>query len=155
MLERISQAQLSSALTARDESLQKSLCEKDSLILLATLNSLVLRYPSQDMEPNISEFQADYEKLALKYSLPKILEAVETLRLDPAQKFFPRPDEVAERIEQQRESSRLPSVAETKAMLDREDAERERIINDPAEKAWRIEHFGYDPYTEREPNEAA
>ena len=155
MLERINQAQLNSALTVREESLQKSLCREDSLTLLAVLEALTRRYPSQDLESSIAEYQADYERLALKYSLPKVLAAVEKLRLDPAQRFFPRPDEVAERIEQQRELGRLPSYAESKAMLKQEEAERLRIVNDPLEKAWRKQRFGYDPYTEREPDEAA
>jgi hypothetical protein len=103
MLERISQAQLNSALTVREESLQKSLSRKDSLSLLAMLDSLVRRYPSQDLSASMAEYQRDYKRLCLKYSLPTVLAAVEELRLDPEQTFFPRPEEAAKRIEQRQQ----------------------------------------------------
>jgi hypothetical protein len=41
--------------------------------------------------------------LALKYSLPKVKDALAVLRIKAGQKFFPRPDEVADEIESIRE----------------------------------------------------
>ena len=54
----------------------------------------------------------DLEQLALKYSLPKVRKALEAMRITPGQRFFPRPDEVAEEIENQRERTLLPTVSD-------------------------------------------
>jgi hypothetical protein len=44
-------------------------------------------------------YMMDFEQLALKYSLPKLREALAALRIDPNQSYFPRPDEAAAQIE--------------------------------------------------------
>lgn len=51
----------------------------------------------------MEEYLADFEKLALKYSVLKIEQALDSLRIKAGQKFFPKPDEVAEEIELKRE----------------------------------------------------
>ncbi len=109
-LERFNQAQLNSALTERGEHSRRSLSTEDSSTLLASVEELTRRYPSQDQEGSIKEYFLDFEQLALKYSLPKVVRALEALRIKPGQKFFPRPDEVAEEIEEQRESRLADAV---------------------------------------------
>lgn len=54
------------------------------------------------------EYLADFERLAMKYSLQKVEDAIAALRIDPEQRFFPTPDDVAHEIRQQRLKS-LPS----------------------------------------------
>jgi len=100
-LTKISKAQLSSALTAPAASLQRSLSKEDSTTLLALMDGLARRYPSQDQQENIGEFFADYEQLAVRKGLQRVVEAVQALRIDPEQRFFPRPDEVAAEIKRQ------------------------------------------------------
>lgn len=102
-MERVTQAQLNSALTAQGANLQKSLSKEDSSTLLILLNSLAKRYPSQDQAESIEEYFRDFEALALKFSLLKVEKALAALRIKPGQAFFPRPDEVAEEMEAQRE----------------------------------------------------
>lgn len=60
---------------------------------------------------------ADYEKLALKYSLLKVEAAIDQLRLDPAQQFFPTPTDVARVIEDRAELTRVPGITETRRYL--------------------------------------
>jgi hypothetical protein len=103
-LERVTQAQASSALTEQDASLRRSLSDEDLSILLAEMDSLARRYPSQDQEESIESYMTDFEQLALKYSLRKVQQALQALRIRAGQKFFPRPDEVAQEIEDQREA---------------------------------------------------
>ena len=100
-LTKINQAQLSSALTAPAASLQKSLSPEDSTTLLALMEGLTRRYPSQDQQESVAEYFADYEQLAVKKGIQRVVEAVQALRIDPDQKFFPRPDEVASEIQRQ------------------------------------------------------
>jgi hypothetical protein len=50
----------------------------------------------------MEEYLADFERLALRYSLPRVEAALAELRIDLEQVFFPRPDEVASEIERQR-----------------------------------------------------
>ncbi|MDR3798425.1 MAG: hypothetical protein P4K93_09745 [Terracidiphilus sp.] len=59
------------------------------------------RYPGQDLRDSMEGYLWDFEQLALKYSLPKVQAALAALRIQPGQRFFPRPDEVAEEIEAQ------------------------------------------------------
>jgi hypothetical protein len=103
-LERVTQAQANSALTEQDASLRRSLSGEDLSILLAEMDSLARRYPSQDQEESIESYLTDFEQLALKYSLRKVQQALQALRIRAGQKFFPRPDEVAQEIEDQREA---------------------------------------------------
>lgn len=134
-LSKIDQAQLSSALTVPAASLRKSLSKEDSSALLALMEALARRYPGQDLESTIGEFHRDYEALALKYSLAKMIRAVEELRIDPNQKFFPKPDEIAERIEQRRETG---LYADNAARYKKAQAqhEQDRVRIEAFKKAW-------------------
>jgi hypothetical protein len=49
----------------------------------------------------MEEYMVDLEKLALKYSLQNVEDAIANLRVDPEQEFFPTPNEVAEEIDRQ------------------------------------------------------
>lgn len=100
-MERVTGVQLKSALTAAEAPLQKSLSSSDSSILLAEMERLMRRYPMQDQGETAKEFFRDYAQLALKYSLPKVRAALEALRIDPEQTFFPKPEDVAGEIERQ------------------------------------------------------
>lgn len=101
-MERIDRASLNSALTTTGEQLQRRLPEEELAALGILLERMARRYPSQDVEDAMEEYLTDYEALALKYSLQKVEDAIAALRIDPDQKFFPRPDEVAAEIERQR-----------------------------------------------------
>jgi hypothetical protein len=103
-LERVKQAPLRSVLTAQEHGLRRSLSSEDSSILLAEMDALTRRYPSQDIAESIETYLADLEQLALRYSVTRVQSALAELRITPGQKFFPRPDEVAEMIERQREA---------------------------------------------------
>lgn len=101
-MEKIDLAQLNNALTAPEASLRKSLSIADSSILIALMEGLARRYPAQDLEGSIEEFHADFEALAVKHGIGKVQKAVEALRIDPKQDFFPKPNEIAREIERQR-----------------------------------------------------
>lgn len=124
-MERISQAQLNSALTAPASSLQRSLSGVDLSILLAEMDELVRRYPSQDQGESIEAYQVDLEALAVKCSLPRVVAALRELRIRPGQTFFPRPDEVATEIERQQEGERF--AAEKRAAANRRQREIEEF----------------------------
>lgn len=120
-MERISQVQLNSGLMARAPSLQRSLSNEDLSILLAEMDILTRRYPSQDQEESIEVYQQDLERLALRYSLAKVIEALEELRITPGRMFFPRPDEVAGEIErQQLERNREADVTRSQQRREQE-----------------------------------
>ncbi len=101
-MERVDRASLNSALTTTGEQLQRRLPDEESTALGILLERMARRYPSQDVEDSMEEYLTDYEALVLRYTLQKVEEAVAALRIDPNQKFFPRPDEVAGEIERQR-----------------------------------------------------
>lgn len=101
-MERIDSVQLQNALTAREGSLRKRLSTADSSTLIALLEGLVRRYPSQDLAASIDELLEDYEALVMAHGIAKVQRAVAALRIDPEQRFFPRPDEVAKEIQAQR-----------------------------------------------------
>jgi hypothetical protein len=103
-LERVTQAQANSALTGQDSSSRRSLSTEEFSTLVGEVELLITRYPSQDQEQSIEVYLADFERLALKYSLRKVQNALAALRIRAGQKFFPRPDEVAQEIEDQREA---------------------------------------------------
>ena len=100
-LTRISKAQLSNVLTVPAASLQKSLSKEDSTTLLVLMDGLTRRYPSQDQQESIGEFFADFEQLAIQKGMRRVIDAVNALRINPDQRFFPRPDEVAREINRQ------------------------------------------------------
>jgi len=87
------------ALTITSRPLQRHLSNKDTTALAVMLGRLMKRFAHQDMTAAMPEYVADFEKLAVKYSLPKLEAAVEALRIDPEQAFFPKPDEVAKELE--------------------------------------------------------
>lgn len=152
-LKKIDQAQLNSALTAQDESSQKSLSKEDSSTLLGLMDSLARRYPSQDQEGSIREYLKDYEKLALRFSLPKVAAALEELRIRPEQKFFPRPDEVADEIDNQRVEATRKYDESTIGWYGRKVAREIEEYNRPEEKAWRIA-MGYESPVDGQPGES-
>jgi hypothetical protein len=69
------------------------------------------------LEQSLEGYLADFEQLALRYSLAKVQRALAELRIAPGQKFFPRPDEVAEVIEQQRERRMSPTANDAQQFL--------------------------------------
>lgn len=98
-MERITTAQLNSALTTTEGRLQRRLSNEDGLTLTAILEAAQRRWPNQDTAESMEEYLADFERLTLRYSLPRVEAALAELRIDPNQVFFPRPDEVASEIE--------------------------------------------------------
>jgi len=96
----------------RDVASPALLSKKDSSRLLAVMDDLTRRYPSQDLESSIETYHRDYKKLAAKFGLPKVEQAIENLRIAPGRAFFPRPDEIAAELENMRltaENNRLRS----------------------------------------------
>jgi hypothetical protein len=67
------------------------------------MEKLARRYPTVDQQSSVREYLADFEKLAIRSSLESVIEAFEELRINPAQEFFPKPDEVAREIQRQRD----------------------------------------------------
>ena len=113
----------SSALMETSQPLQRRLSDADSVELAVLLGQMVQRYPAQDLSDSLEGYLLDFETLALKYSLAKVHEALAELRTSPGQKFFPRPDEVAEEIERQREEQ---NRASDRSAGERRKAESER-----------------------------
>ena len=107
-LEKVNQAQLKNVLTGTEGQLQKRLPEEESKALGMLLERTARRYPNQDLSQTLDEYMVDLEKLALKYSLQSVEDAIAMLRIDPEQEFFPTPDEVAHQINQTR-LRKLPS----------------------------------------------
>lgn len=101
-------AQPKSELTRTDGQLQKRLPPEEFTALGILLSRTAKRYPNQDLTDAIPEYMKDLEKLALKYSLQKVEDAIAALRVDPKQDYFPTPAEVAHRIERER-LRKLPS----------------------------------------------
>jgi hypothetical protein len=64
------------------------------------------------------------EQLVVRHGLQHVTEAVSALRINPEQKFFPRPDEVAEQIEWERSKRQIAIDTE------RRTHERERYIKE-------------------------
>ena len=119
-LERIKpmdEAQLQNVFSGTSEQLQRRLNDAELQCLAVLVGQMAQRYPSQDLEQSLEGYIADLEQLALKYSLRKVQSALAELRISPGQKFFPRPDEVATVIEEQRERRLTPSAGETREYL--------------------------------------
>lgn len=102
-MERLNQVSLASVLQLTSEPSQKQLSASDGQTLMAMVGQMAQRYPSQDLEDSIEGYLWDFQQLALKYSLSKVMAAAAELRLKPGQIFFPRPDEVAGEIERQQD----------------------------------------------------
>lgn len=101
-MERISKAQLSSALTRTLPPSTKHLPDAELSELGTLAVQMAQRYPHQNLTDTLEGYLEDFEALAVKYSLRSVKEALRTLRIHPEQKFFPRPDEVAAEIERQK-----------------------------------------------------
>ena len=99
-LQRISQASLDSVLkaTGRPSERRLSVVEAEDLGML--ISQMADRYPSQDLSLSLEGYLWDLERLAVRYSLLKVKNALAELRIQPGQQFFPRPDEVATAIAQ-------------------------------------------------------
>ena len=108
-LTKITRAPLSSALSAtgRPSELQLSAAEATQLALI--VDQMQTRDPAQDMEDSVEGILWDLKRLALRTSLRQVIDALAELRIRPGQRFFPRPDEVAEEIENQR-ASRMRTI---------------------------------------------
>jgi hypothetical protein len=131
-MERVRKATLNAVLTGTDGHLQRRLPVEEFKVLGALIERMLRRWPAQDMQDSIGEYTTDLEQLAIREGLPRVVEAVEALRISPGQKFFPRPDEVADEIDRQR-SKRQASASVRRAQAFsrelagwREQHERER-----------------------------
>lgn len=77
----------------------------------------------------------DYEKLALKFSLQSVEQAIEELRIDPAQEFFPTPSDVAALIDSKKAHNRYDSdTREWQAK--RREWDKEKPVIEAHRKAW-------------------
>ena len=144
-MERITEAQLNNALTTPEGRLQKRLSSEDGSTLTILLEKTLRRYPNQDAAETIAEYLADFEQLALKYSLLKIEAALKALRIDPQQQFFPKPDEVAGEIERQEnkrngENARL-STAKILDEMARERAKHAQFMREWQESGLSLAEF--------------
>lgn len=79
---------------------ERRLNSADGKILTLLLEQTAARYPHQDLAPAMQGYLHDFEKLALRYTLKRVMVALEELRIRPGQRFFPQPSEVAEVIEE-------------------------------------------------------
>lgn len=100
-MEQIDRVSLMNVLVPTNAPLQRRLPDAESLGLGVLLAQMADRYPAQDLRDSMEGYLWDFEQLALKYSLVQIQTALAALRIQPGQRFFPRPDEVAEKIEAQ------------------------------------------------------
>jgi len=116
-LEKANRAQLNSALTPTAGRLQRRLPKEELKALGAVLEKMARRYPNQDMTDALPEYMRDYENLALKFSLQSVTEVIEELRVAPDNKFFPSPNDVADRLNEKAEQSRVPGIRETRQYL--------------------------------------
>jgi len=111
-LEKLNRESLNNALTPAAQPLQRRLPNEELKVLGVVLEKTLRRWPSQENADTIAEFLTDFEQLTLKYSLRRVQEALNALRINPEQKFFPKPDEVAEEIERQRQSRQLDAMTD-------------------------------------------
>jgi hypothetical protein len=114
-MEQIDQVSLMNALVPTNELSQRRLPDAESVELGILLAQMADRYPAQDLRDSMEGYLWDFERLALKYSLPMVQTALAELRIRPGQRFFPRPDEVAEEIEAQLAAAILRREAERRA----------------------------------------
>lgn len=136
-MDAIGQVLQNSALLETSRHLQRRLSDADSTVLLVLLGRLTKRYPAQDLAESQEEYLADFEKLAVKYSLPRLEAAIEALRIDPDQVFFPRPDEAAKELERMANAeARERAKRESEALR----VEMERTFWEHVE--WRMEREG-------------
>ena len=105
-MEQIGRVSLMNVLAPTSAPLQRRLPDAESVELGVLLAQMADRYPAQDLRDSMEGYLWDFEQLALKYSLPMVRAALAALRIRPGQRFFPRPDEVAEEIEAQVDAQR-------------------------------------------------
>lgn len=130
-MEKLSRESLSNALTPAARPLQRQLSSADGSTLTALLERTLRRYQGQENQDAMEEYLTDFEQLSLRYSLQSVEGAMESLRISPEQRFFPRPDEIAAEIERQR--TRRQRELDTSST----NATREQL------EAWRQEHTAY------------
>jgi hypothetical protein len=114
-MEQVDRVSLMNALVPTNEPLQRRLPDAESVELGVLLAQMADRYQTQDLRDSMEGYLWDFEQLALKYSLQMVRTALGALRIRPGQKFFPRPDEVAEEIEAQLVAATLRKEAERRA----------------------------------------
>lgn len=122
-MEQVDRASLTNALVPTNGQLQRRLPDAESVELGVLLSQMADRYPGQDLTDSMEGYLWDFEQLALKYSLPQVRTALASLRIRPGQKFFPRPDEVAEEIEVQLEAEWRRKEVRRRAQRRREQVE--------------------------------
>jgi hypothetical protein len=86
---------------------QRRLSDAESVELGVLLAQMVDRYPAQDLSDSLEGYLWDFEQLALRYSLGEVRAALAEYRITPGAKFFPRPDEIASAIVEQRDKQAL------------------------------------------------
>lgn len=130
-MERINQAQISLLDLDRARAPQMSspaselslrrLSDSEDQHLQSLLEQMAERYPHQDVSAAAEGYLWDYQRLALRYSLPEVQDALAEWRITPGARFFPRPDEIAEMIESMREKSRESRRAARQEQQKRDD----------------------------------
>ncbi len=120
-MEQIDRVSLMNVLVPINAQLQRRLPDAESAELGVLLAQTADRYPAQDLRDSMEGYLWDFEQLALKYSLPKVQAALAALRIRPGQKFFPRPDEVAEEIEAQVDVERRQNEVNRQAQRRRQE----------------------------------
>ncbi|MGO9433149.1 MAG: hypothetical protein ACLP00_02515 [Terracidiphilus sp.] len=97
-------------------SLQKLSPPEVSIALANLLAKTQRRYLNQQLGQAAAEYLEDFEILAQRYSLQRIGRAIQELRLNPNQRFFPAPNEVvAEILKQLEEEERQQREEEKRA----------------------------------------
>ncbi|HEV2133774.1 MAG TPA: hypothetical protein VGR47_05880 [Terracidiphilus sp.] len=114
-MEQVDRASLMNVLGLTLAPLEERLRDEELRELGLLLAQMAQRYPAQDLSDSLESYLWDFEQLALKYSLPTVREALAALRIRPGRSFFPRPDEVAEEIEEQRAAATVRKDAERRA----------------------------------------
>lgn len=111
-MERVSLVQLNSALKTIAEPSRRRLPDEEYSSLVVMFGQMQTRYPSQDLEEATEGYLSDYEQLCLRYSLRAVRDALAELRISPRQRFFPRPDEVAEVLKVMRDEEQSQFAAQ-------------------------------------------
>lgn len=109
-MEKITEAQLNNVLTITEAPSMRRLPDAELTTLAAILKRMANRYPTQDLGPSAAVYLEDYERLAVKFSLRQVAEALADLAISAEQKFFPRPDECAAEIERQNRRARAEAM---------------------------------------------
>lgn len=122
-MEQIDRASLMNVLVLTNAPLQRRLPDAESVELGVLLAQMADRYPAQDLRDSMEGYLWDFEQLALKYSLLMVQKALAALRIQPGQRFFPRPDEVAEEIEMQIDVERRQREVQRQAQRRRQEIE--------------------------------